>query len=91
MHGLLGSCFSRVEPFRQVGKYIIGLMSDLLRKNAWTVAEYVGDATPDRMQRLLNRAAWDTDALLTKPQLAIEITADAIAEGTMPPWSAGAR
>ncbi|MGH3942101.1 MAG: hypothetical protein ACRDTG_26460 [Pseudonocardiaceae bacterium] len=25
----------------------------------------------------------------TKPQLAIEITADAIAEGTMPPWSAG--
>lgn len=187
LHGLLGPCFSRVEPFRQAGKYITGLMSDLPRKNAWTIAEHAGDATPDRMQRLLGRAVWDTDAVMatvrrfvvdhlapaagelavaaldetgqekqttatagvkrqymgcagrvangvntvhcsyatagghalvgarlyipagqlddqtrraqwgipadvvfkTKPQLAIDITADAIAEDTMPPWGAG--
>lgn len=187
LHGRLGPCFGRVEPFAQAGKYITGLMSDLPRKNACTIAEHAGDATPDRMQRLLNRAVWDTDAAMavvrrfvvehlapaagelavaaldetgqekqgehtvgvkrqylgcagrvangvntvhcsyattrghaligarlylpaehlddharraqwgiptdvvfkTKPQLAIEITADAIAEATMPPWAAG--
>ncbi len=39
-----------------------GLISDLPRKNAWTIAEHAGDATPDRMQRLLNHAVWDHDA-----------------------------
>ena len=29
-------------------------MSNLPRKNGWTVAEHAGDATPDRTQRLLN-------------------------------------
>src|SRR5439155_13849032 len=29
------------------------------RKNGWTIAEHVGDASPDRTQRLLNHAVWD--------------------------------
>jgi SRSO17 transposase len=62
--GRIGSYFSRVEPVRQVGKYIRGLMSDLPRKNCWTLAEYAGDATPDRMQRLLERASWNTLAVM---------------------------
>jgi SRSO17 transposase len=40
------------------------LISDLPRKNGWTIAEYAGDATPDRTQRLLNDAVWDTDAAM---------------------------
>ena len=64
LHGRLGPCFGRVEPFCQSRKYVVGLMSDLPRKNAWTLAEHAGDATPDRMQRLLNRAVWDTDAAM---------------------------
>lgn len=44
---------------RQAGKYLRGLLSDLPRKNCWTLAEYVGDRTPDRMQRLLERAHWN--------------------------------
>lgn len=64
LHGRLGPCFGRVEPFAQSRKYMTGLMSDLPRKNAWTLAEHAGDATPDRMQRLLNRAVWDTDAAM---------------------------
>jgi SRSO17 transposase len=39
-------------------------MSDLPRKNCWTLAEYAGDPTPDRMQRLLERASWDTFAAM---------------------------
>jgi SRSO17 transposase len=57
--GCLAPCFARVEPRRQARKYVIGLISDLPRKNCWTLAEQAGDATPDRMQRLLERAAWD--------------------------------
>jgi hypothetical protein len=38
-------------------KYITGLIGDLPRKNCWALAEQAGDATPDKMQRLLERAA----------------------------------
>jgi SRSO17 transposase len=62
--GRLGVHFARVEPFAQAGKYVRGLLSDLPRKNCWTLAEYAGDATPDRMQRLLDRASWDTLAAM---------------------------
>jgi SRSO17 transposase len=62
--GRIGSYFCRVEPVRQVRKYIHGLMSDLPRKNCWTLAEYAGDRTPDRMQRLLERASWNTLAVM---------------------------
>ena len=61
LHGRLRPCFARVEPFGQAGKYLAGLMSDLPRKNGWTIAEHVGDRTPDRTQQLLNRAVWDHD------------------------------
>ena len=59
MKGGLAGCFARVEPRRQARRYVCGLISDLPRKNCWALAEQAGDATPDRMQRLLERAAWD--------------------------------
>jgi SRSO17 transposase len=61
LHGRLRPWFARAEPFGQARKYLTGLMSDLPRKNAWTIAEHAGDRTPDRMQRLLNHAVWDHD------------------------------
>ena len=61
LHGRLGPCFARVQPFGQARKYMSGLMSDLPRKNGWTLAEHAGDTSPDRMQRLLNDAVWDHD------------------------------
>ena len=64
LHGRLSGCFARVEPRQQARKYITGLMSDLPRKNCWTMSEHAGDATPDRMQRLLNDAVWDTTAAM---------------------------
>jgi SRSO17 transposase len=61
---LLRPCFARVEPWLQAGKYAAALMSQLPRRNGWTLAERAGDHTPDRMQRLLNRAVWDTFAAM---------------------------
>jgi SRSO17 transposase len=53
-----------VEPWLQAGKYAAALMSDLPRRNGWTLAERAGDRTPDRMQRLLSRAVWDAAAVI---------------------------
>lgn len=57
----LRSCFARVQTWQQAGKYVSAVASDLPKRNGWTIAEYVGDRSPDRVQRLLNRAVWDTD------------------------------
>jgi SRSO17 transposase len=62
--GCLAPCFARVEPRRQTRKYITGLISDLPRKNCWALAEQAGDVTPDKRQRLLERAAWDACAAM---------------------------
>jgi hypothetical protein len=62
--GRVGVHFARVEPFTQAGKYVRGLLSDLPRKNCRTLAEYAGTPTPDRMQRLLERASWNTFAVM---------------------------
>jgi SRSO17 transposase len=57
-------CFVRVEPWLQAGKYLAAVASGLAKRNGWTIAEQVGDWTPGRTQRLLNRAAWDTVAAM---------------------------
>ena len=48
----------------QAGKYVGALVSGLPRRNGWTIAEHAGDKTPDRTQRLLSRAVWDTFAAM---------------------------
>lgn len=40
--------------------YVGGLLSEVERKNGWTLAEAVGDAGPEGLQWLLNFYAWDT-------------------------------
>lgn len=55
--------FARVEPRRRARRLILGLLSDLPRKNCWTIAEWVGEASPHGMQHLLCRASWDADAV----------------------------
>jgi hypothetical protein len=62
--GLLRPCFARTEAWLQAGKYAAAVMCDLRRWNGWTIAERCGDRTPDRTQRLLNRAVWDTFAAM---------------------------
>jgi hypothetical protein len=42
---------------------VLGLIADLPRKNCWTMAEHAGEASPDGMQHLLERARWDADTV----------------------------
>jgi SRSO17 transposase len=59
----IGPRFARAEPRARAGIYLRGLLSPAERKNGWTLAEQAGDASPDAMQRLLNHADWDADAV----------------------------
>src|SRR3954451_15262182 len=59
----IGPRFARFEPRARAGVYLRGLLSAAERKNGWTLAEQAGDATPDAMQRLLNHADWNADAV----------------------------
>jgi SRSO17 transposase len=66
LDGLLGRIagrFGRVEPRRRVRAFVLGLLSELPRKNCWTIAEHAGHPNPDGMQHLLARAVWDEDAV----------------------------
>jgi SRSO17 transposase len=56
---LVAGRFPRVEPRLQARAYVRGLLAPLAVKNGWTLAEAAGNKTPDKMQRLLNRASWD--------------------------------
>ena len=62
--GLLRPCFARTEPWLQAGRYVSALASELPRVNGWSIARRGGDRTPDRTQRLLNHASWDTSAAM---------------------------
>ena len=63
LFALVAGRFPRVEPRLRARAYVRGLLAPLAGKNGWTLAEAAGDATPDGMQRLLNRAAWDADGV----------------------------
>jgi SRSO17 transposase len=61
----LRPCFARVQVWLQAGKYVAAVMSDLPERNGWAIARHAGDATPDKTQRLLNHARWDTLAAMS--------------------------
>jgi SRSO17 transposase len=61
---LLRPCFARPEPWLQAGKYTAAVMSELPERNGWSIARHAGDKTPDKTQRLLNHASWDTSAAM---------------------------
>ncbi len=62
--GGLGRLFVRPEPREVFADLLEGLLSDLGKKNAWTMAARVGHVTPSRIQKFLNAASWSADALL---------------------------
>ena len=64
--GRLRSCFARTQTWQHAGRYVSALVSQMPKRNGWTIAEHAGDHTPDRTQRLLNRAVWDTLAAMSQ-------------------------
>lgn len=55
--------FGRSEVRHRAGRYLAGLLEPLERRNGWQLAEALGEATPDGVQRLLRTARWDADAV----------------------------
>jgi len=63
LHARIAPRFARPEVRRRARGYLRGLLCPVERKNGWQVAERIGEATPDGVQRLLNAARWDADGV----------------------------
>lgn len=57
----IGARFARSETRDRVRAYLIGLLGPVQRKNAWQVAERIGDADPYGVQYLMGRSEWDPE------------------------------
>src|SRR5829696_1323326 len=63
LHGRIGHHFRRAEARERAKRYLAGLLASVERKNGWQLAEHLGEAGPQGVQRLLNAADWDADAV----------------------------
>jgi SRSO17 transposase len=61
--GRLRSHFRRAEAAGHATDYLRGLLADVERKNGWQLAERAGYEHPRGIQRVLDRYAWDADAV----------------------------
>ena len=77
--GRLRSCFARTRTWQHAGRYLSALVGQVPKRNGWTIAEHVGDRTPDRTQRLLNRAVWDAAAAMSQVRRLVVTGLDAVA------------
>ena len=59
----IGSHFRRAEVRNRVGRYLQGLLASVERKNGWQMAEELGEANAHGVQRLLEEADWDEEAV----------------------------
>lgn len=55
--------FRRPEAAEHAADYLRGLLAEVERKNGWQLAERAGYAHPRGIQRVLDRYAWDADAV----------------------------
>ena len=63
LHGRIGHRFRRAEARERAKRYLAGLLERVERKNGWQLAEHLGEPGPQGVQRLLNAADWDVDAV----------------------------
>ncbi len=61
LHTRIAPRFARAEARTRVRRYLDGLLALVERKNGWQLAEHLGEAGPQGVQRLLNAADWDAD------------------------------
>ncbi len=59
----IGHRFARSEARERVRRYLVGLLAEVERKNGWRLAEAIGERDPQGVQRLLNSAKWDAEAV----------------------------
>jgi SRSO17 transposase len=63
LHAQIAPHFARPEGRDRVGRYLVGLLGSVERRNGWHLAEQMGEASPDGVQRLLRTARWDVDVV----------------------------
>jgi SRSO17 transposase len=63
LHRRIGHRFARSEARERARRYLLGLLGRVERKNGWQMAEATGERDPQGVQRLLNSARWDADAV----------------------------
>ncbi len=63
LHARIARRFRRPEVGERARRYLVGLLERVDRKNGWQMAERLGETGPQGVQRLLNGARWDADAV----------------------------
>jgi SRSO17 transposase len=63
LHARIAHRFHRPEVRRRARRYLAGLLGSVERKNGWQLAEELGERHPRGVQRLLDAAQWDADAV----------------------------
>ncbi len=63
LHARIGDRFRRPEVRARARRYLAGLLERVERKNGWQLAEQLGERHPRGVQRLLDAARWDADAV----------------------------
>jgi SRSO17 transposase len=63
VHARIAPRFRRREARERARRYLAGLLGRVERKNGWQLAEALGERGPQGVQRLLNAADWDADAV----------------------------
>jgi SRSO17 transposase len=63
LHARIASRFRRAEARERAKRYLAGLLDRVERKNGWQLAEHLGEPGPQGVQRLLNAADWDENAV----------------------------
>jgi SRSO17 transposase len=63
LHRRMAHRFCRSEARERARRYLLGLLGRVERKNGWQMAEAIGKRDPQGVQRLLNSARWDADAV----------------------------
>lgn len=58
-----GKWFQRSESRQTAQAYVRGLLAEVNRKNCWQMAEKLGAADPQALQRLLYQVDWDAEAV----------------------------
>jgi len=67
-HGRIAGRVRRSEARERAKRYLAGPLDRAERKNGWQLAEHLGEPGPQGVQRLLNAADWDADAVRDDPR-----------------------
>jgi SRSO17 transposase len=63
LHARIAARFRRPEVRARARRYLAGLLDRVERKNGWQLAEQLGERHPRGVQRLLDAARWDAEAV----------------------------